>query len=188
MRKSRSDYAIIAAICAAAHSTNVTCSRPFNVLKFLGHRLSCFRALTDVLFSLFVPSALRGVQHVMICAFQFCKSFVSDLLYSSSWNVSPGFGSEKLVWFGVRGGWPPQFQLRLVRLYVAGFNLTVESECVFKTSSNWVLHLSSCIQGRIGGSGIGRYFSIRVQILQPKNELKSGFPAPKCGPKNGPVF
>ena len=145
MRKSRSDNAIIAAICAAAHSTNVTCSRPFNVLKFLGHRLSCFRALTDVLFSLFVPSALRGVQHVMICAFQFCKSFVSDLLYSSSWNVSPGFGSEKLVWFGVRGGWPPQFQLRLVRLYVAGFNLTVESECVFKTSSNWVLHLSSCI-------------------------------------------
>ena len=103
---------------------------------------------------------------------------------------------ERVPWFRVRKigmvwgprGWPPQFQLRLVRLYVAGFNLTVESECVFKTSSNWVLHLSSCIQGRIGGSGIGRYFSIRVQILQPKNELKSGFPAPKCGPKNGPVF
>ena len=36
-------------------------------------------------------------------------------------------------------------QLHLVRLYAAGFNLTVESECVFKTSSNWVLHLSSCI-------------------------------------------
>ena len=38
-----------------------------------------------------------------------------------------------------------QLQLHLVRLYAAGFNLTVESECVFKTSSNWVLHLSSCI-------------------------------------------
>ena len=36
-------------------------------------------------------------------------------------------------------------QLHLVRLYAAGFNLTVESECVFKTSSYWVLHLSSCI-------------------------------------------
>ena len=35
------------------------------------------RALTDVLFLLFVPSALRGVQHVTICAFQFCKSFLS---------------------------------------------------------------------------------------------------------------
>ena len=31
------------------------------------------RALTDVLFLLFVPSALRGVQHVTICTFQFCK-------------------------------------------------------------------------------------------------------------------
>ena len=30
------------------------------------------------------------------------------LLFSLSWNVSPGFGSEKLGWFGVRGGWPPQ--------------------------------------------------------------------------------
>ena len=107
MRKSRSDYAIIAAIRAAAHSTNVTCSRPFNVLKFLGHRLSCFRALTDVLFSLFVPSALRGVQHVMICAFQFCKSFVSDLLCSSSWNVSPGFGSENWYGLGSTGGGLP---------------------------------------------------------------------------------
>ena len=35
------------------------------------------RALTDVLFLLFVPSALRGVQHVTICTFQFCKSFLS---------------------------------------------------------------------------------------------------------------
>ena len=40
---------------------------------------------------------------------------------------------------------PPQLQLHLVRLYAAGFNLTVESDCVFKTSSNWVLHLSSCL-------------------------------------------
>ena len=35
------------------------------------------RVLTDVLFLLFVPSALKGVQHVTICAFQFCKSFLS---------------------------------------------------------------------------------------------------------------
>ena len=140
MRKSRSDYAIIAAICAAAHSTNVTCSRPFNVLKFLGHRLSCFRALTDVLFSPFVPSALRGVQH-----FSFARALCRTCCIHQAGTCPPGFGSEKLVWFGVRGGWPPQFELRLVRLYVAGFNLTVESECVFKTSSNWVLHLSSCI-------------------------------------------
>ena len=35
------------------------------------------RALTDVLFLLFVPSALRGVQHVTICTFQFCKSVLS---------------------------------------------------------------------------------------------------------------
>ena len=35
------------------------------------------RVLTDVLFLLFVPSALRGVQHVTICTFQFCKSFLS---------------------------------------------------------------------------------------------------------------
>ena len=34
--------------------------------------------------------------------------FVVHLLFSLSWNVSPGFGSEKLGWFGVRGGWPPQ--------------------------------------------------------------------------------
>ena len=57
------------------------------------------RALTDVLFLLFVPSALRGVQHVY-------DLHVSIL--QESWNVSPGFGSEKLGWFGVRGGWPPQ--------------------------------------------------------------------------------
>ena len=35
------------------------------------------RALTDVLFLLFVPSALRSVQHVTICTFQFCKSVLS---------------------------------------------------------------------------------------------------------------
>ena len=34
--------------------------------------------------------------------------FVVHLLFSFSWNVSPGFGSEKLGWFGVRGGWRPQ--------------------------------------------------------------------------------
>ena len=188
MRKSRSDYAFIAAICAAAHSRKVTCARPFNVLKFLGLRLSCFRALTHVLFSLFVPSALRGVQHVTICTFQFCKSFVSDLLSSSSWNVVPGFGSEKLVWFGVRGEWPPQFRLHLVRLYVAVFNLTVESECVFKTSSNWVLHLSSCIWEELVAVALDRISRSVSRFCNSKNELKSGFPAPKCGPKNGPVF
>ena len=36
-------YAKVATICAAAHSTNITCARPLNVLKFLGLRLSCFR-------------------------------------------------------------------------------------------------------------------------------------------------
>ena len=30
-----SDYAIVATICAAAHSRNITCARPLNVLKFL---------------------------------------------------------------------------------------------------------------------------------------------------------
>ena len=57
----------------------------------------------------------------------------------------PWFGSENWVWFGVRRGWPPQLQLQLVRLHAAGFNLIVDIECVFKTSSNWVLDLSSCI-------------------------------------------
>ena len=33
--------------------------------------------------------------------------FVVHLLFSLSWNVSPGFGSEKLGWFGVRGGGLP---------------------------------------------------------------------------------
>ena len=61
------------------------------------------RALTDVLFLVFVPSALRGVQHVTICTFKFCKSFLFACCFSLSWNVSPGFGSEKLGWFGVRG-------------------------------------------------------------------------------------
>ena len=99
--------------------------------------------------------------------------FVGHLLFSLSWNVTPGFGSEKLGWFGVRGGWPPQLQLHLVRQNAAGCNLTVESECVFKTSSNWVLHLSSCIKGRTGG--IVRYFSIRVQILQFQERAQEWF-------------
>ena len=73
-------------------------------------------------FSSLRPSALRGVQHVTICTFQFRRPtrydlhvsilqelFVVHLLFSLSWNVSPGFGSEKLRWFGVRGGWPPQY-------------------------------------------------------------------------------
>ena len=117
-----SDYAIVATICAAAHSTNITCARPLNVLKFLGLRLSCFRGGRT--FSSLRPSALRGVQHVTICTFQFRRPtrydlhvsilqelFVVHLLFSLSWNVSPGFGSEKLRWFGVRGGWPPQCRL-----------------------------------------------------------------------------
>ena len=41
-------------------------------------------------------------------------------------------------------------------------SVTVKSECVFKTSSNWVLHYLH--PGRTGG--IGRYFSpVRVQIF-----------------------
>ena len=51
MRKSRSDYAIVATICAAAHSTNITCARPLNVLKFLGLRLSCFEGSDGRTFS-----------------------------------------------------------------------------------------------------------------------------------------
>ena len=78
-----------------------------------------------------------------------------------------------------------QLQLHLVRLYAAGFNLTVESECVFKTSSNWVLHLSSCIwEELVALDGVSRSVS---RFCNSKNELKSGFPAPKCGPQNGPV-
>ena len=81
----------------SAHSTNITCARPLNVLKFLGLRLSCFRrALTDVLFLLFVPSALRGVQHRALVVFIKLE------------RCPPGFGSEKLGWFGVRWGWPPR--------------------------------------------------------------------------------
>ena len=81
-------------ICAAAHSTNITCARPLNVLKFLGLRLS---ALTDVPFLLFVPSALRGVQHVTICTFQFCKSFLSCTCCFHEAGTCPlVFGSEKI--------------------------------------------------------------------------------------------
>ena len=29
--------------------------------------------------------------------------------FSLSWNASSSFGPEKWVWFGVRGGWPPQY-------------------------------------------------------------------------------
>ena len=36
--------------------------------------------------------------------------------FSLSWNASPSFGSEKWVWFGVRGGWPPQCRIILLRL------------------------------------------------------------------------
>ena len=87
---------------------NITCARPLNVLKFSW--TSAFllpRALTDVLFLLFVPSALRGVQHVTICTFQFCRQelFVVHLLFSLSWNVFPWFWVRKIgmVW-GPRGG------------------------------------------------------------------------------------
>ena len=37
-------------------------------------------------------------------------------LFLLSWNVSPGFGSEKLGWFGVRGGWPRPVPIILLRL------------------------------------------------------------------------
>ena len=135
MRKSRSDYAIIAAICAAAHST--TCSRPFNVLKFLGHWLSCFRVLTDGL----VPSALRGVQH-----FSFARALCRTCCIHQAGTCPLVSGGPK-NWYGLESaeGGLPSSNCAWFRLYVAGFNLTVESECVFKTSSNWVLHLSSCI-------------------------------------------
>ena len=119
-----SDSGIVASICAAAHSTNMTCARPLNVLKFLGLRLSSSKGPDGRTFSSLRPSALRGVQHVTICTFQFRRPtrydlhvsilqelFVVHLLFSLSWNVSPGFGSEKLRWFGVRGGWPPQCRL-----------------------------------------------------------------------------
>ena len=65
-----SDYAIVATICAAAHSTNISCARALNVLKFLGFRLSCFRGPDGRISSLRL-SALRGVKHVTICTFQF---------------------------------------------------------------------------------------------------------------------
>ena len=130
----------------AAHSTNVTCSPAVQCVEVSWtSAFFCFRALTDVLFSLFVPSALRGVQHVYDLHVSVLQELCVGLVVFIKLERVPWFRVRKLVWFGVRGGWPPQFQLRLVRLYVAGFNLTVESECVFKTSSNWVLHLSSCI-------------------------------------------
>ena len=80
-------------VCAAAQCVEVSWTSAFLLP----------RALTDVLFLLFVPS--RYDLHVSILQ----ELFVVHLLFSLSWNVSPGFGSEKLGWFGVRGGWPPQY-------------------------------------------------------------------------------
>ena len=42
-RAQRLFYVIVATICAAAHSSNITCTWPLNVLKFLDFGLSCFR-------------------------------------------------------------------------------------------------------------------------------------------------
>ena len=63
-----------------------------HVLKFLASAFLLPRVLTDVLFLLFVPSALRGVQHVTICTFQFCKKAGTCPLVwgSKNWN---GLGS-----------------------------------------------------------------------------------------------
>ena len=82
--------------CAAAHSTNITCARPLNVLKFLGLRL-----LASGSFSI-ERRPTRYDLHVSILQ----ELFVVHLLFLLSWNVSPGFGSKKLEWFGVRGEWP----------------------------------------------------------------------------------
>ena len=99
MRKSRSDYAIVATICAAEHSTNITCTRLLNVLKFLDFGFLASEGPDGRTFSSLRSFSIerrptRYDLHVSIL--------------QESWNVSPGFGSEKLGWFGVRGGWPPQ--------------------------------------------------------------------------------
>ena len=62
------------------------------------------RALTDVLFLLFVPSALRGVQHVTICAFQFARAFCRALVVFIKLERVPWFWVRKIgmVW-GPRG-------------------------------------------------------------------------------------
>ena len=70
------------------------------------------RALTDVLFLSLRSFSIerrptRYDLHVSILQ----ELFVVHLLFSLNLDVSPGFGSEKLGWFGVRGGWPPQYLL-----------------------------------------------------------------------------
>ena len=93
-------------LCAAAHSANRTCARPLNVLKFLGLRLSCFQGPDGRTFS------SRGVQHVTICTFQFCKEhFVVHLFVFIKLERVPWFWVPKIgmVW-GPRG-WPPQCRL-----------------------------------------------------------------------------
>ena len=71
------------------------------------------RALTDVLFLLFVPFSIerrptRYDLHVSILQ----ELFVVHLL-SLSWNVFPGFGSEKLV--GDVAGYHPEIEVQLLK-------------------------------------------------------------------------
>ena len=69
-------------------------------MQLLDFGFLCFRGPLEVLYLLFVPSALRGIQHVTICTFQFCKKLE---------------GVEKLGWFGVRGSGLPSPLGPLVR-------------------------------------------------------------------------
>ena len=102
-----SDYAIVATICAAAHSTNITCVRPLNVLKFLGLRLSCFQGPDGRTFSSLRPSALRGVQHVtsllyLVSQTAFCFSVVSGCFVDGA-SPSPPLRSEPAPERGLEG-------------------------------------------------------------------------------------
>ena len=67
------------------------------------------RALTDVLFLLFVPSALRGVQHVTICTFSILQElFVVHLLFFIKLERVPWFlGPKNWDGLGSAGGGLP---------------------------------------------------------------------------------
>ena len=96
--------------CVQPHSTNITCARPLNVLKFLGLRFFLPRALTDVLFLLFVPSALRGVQHVTSARFNFARAFCRALVVFMKLEPVPWFWVRKIGW-GPRGVASPVFDI-----------------------------------------------------------------------------
>ena len=59
------------------HTVHITCARPLNVLKFLGLRFLASEGPDGRTFS--SSSALRGVQHVTICTFQFRRPTRYDL-------------------------------------------------------------------------------------------------------------